>query len=443
MENIGLFDFLGFDLASLAAQHSKYGHGLMLPSIVGGTAADARDGMGNTSAFIITLKSFVGVGILTIPFAVQKGGFVLGPVSILIVAFLSHHCMELLLHLGETTCSAETVSFGTLGMQICGRWAKVLVESCLVVTQYACAITDLIFIVESMRDVLCHETHGVVCPTKSSVCTWVLVFLLPLTWLRSLNLLTVPVLMSNLALFSGISWVSYCNTEQLVSAGVAPGVVAFNWAELPVLFGCAVFSFEGIGLVLPIQLAMAEPTAYPRILRRSMILLGTLFATFGLFGYLAYGAGTHDMIVINVPQNRIMSFLRLFYCFGIFFTYPVMLFPLYQVTESNLRFLKNNHGCWRRVLYRTVLVVFTGLIGLIGMQIPHFHFGLFLGLVGSVACSLLAFVLPALFHLRRFNRTDGTRLGDIKDMGIIAFGVICGSVSFYVTFGELLKGMSG
>jgi len=46
-------------------------------------------------------------------------------------------------------------------------------------------------------------------------------------------------------------------------------------------------------------------------------------------------------------------------------------------------------------------VIFTGIIG---MQIPHF--GLFLGLIGSVACSLLAFVMPALFHLKRPDRSD-------------------------------------
>ena len=70
------------------------------------------------------------------------------------------------------------------------------------------------------------------------------------------------------------------------------------------------------------------------------------------------------------------------------------------------------------------------------MQIPHF--GLFLGLIGSVACPLLAFVLPALFHLQRPDRTDATSFGDAADIWLIIFGVVGGSVSFAVTFSDLL-----
>jgi len=178
---------------------------------------------------------------------------------------------------------------------------------------------------------------------------------------------------------------------------------------------------------------MQQPTHFPRVLRRCMIILATLFSTFGLFGYAAYGAETRDMIVFNIPQNKITSFLRLFYCLGVFFTYPVMLFPMYQVTESKFRCLRDSTKCWRRIAFRTVLVVLTGVIG---MQIPHF--GLFLGIIGSVACSLLAFVLPAFFHLKRPDRTEASRLEDAKDVALIAFGVVGGGISFIVTLGDLL-----
>eukprot|EP00421_Protoceratium_reticulatum_P072621 CAMPEP_0168417734 /NCGR_PEP_ID=MMETSP0228-20121227/31408_1 /TAXON_ID=133427 /ORGANISM="Protoceratium reticulatum, Strain CCCM 535 (=CCMP 1889)" /LENGTH=463 /DNA_ID=CAMNT_0008431599 /DNA_START=98 /DNA_END=1485 /DNA_ORIENTATION=- len=413
IENLGLLDFLGYELATLALQSSDYSK---LPDVGSGQPVRRRGHakMGDVTA--TTIKSFVGMGILTLPYATTKGGYILGPLFLLLVAWLSHHCMGLLLKLTSNP-NIKAVSFGALGMKVAGRWAKVLVESCLILTQYGFAIADLIFIVENVKDVVCVETKHHACPDKTSICIGVLVFLLPLTWLRSLQVLTVPVLLSNVVLLGGISWVYYCAFAQVASAGVAPDIVAFNWKDMPVFFGCAVFSFEGIGLVLPIQSAMQNPSHFPAILRQAMIILGVIFSTFMFLGYVAYGPDTRDMIVFNIPQNKITSFLRLFYCLGVFFTYPVMMFPLYAVTESKIRCLKDTTKCWRSILFRSILVILTGVIG---MNIPHF--GLFLGFIGSFACSLLAFVLPALFHLIRPDRPQGVAMEDAKDVGIIAFG---------------------
>eukprot|EP00913_Durusdinium_trenchii_P008382 g7874.t1 len=60
LENIGFMDFLGFELASLSSQHSGFNS---LPNV-----SDRRGagGMGNGSAFVTTMKSFVGMGILSL-----------------------------------------------------------------------------------------------------------------------------------------------------------------------------------------------------------------------------------------------------------------------------------------------------------------------------------------------------------------------------------------
>lgn len=389
--------------------------------------------MGTGSAFVTTLKSFIGMGILTLPFATAKGGLILGPLGLVCVAALSHHCMGLLVKLATRT---STRSFGALASSILGRQAKILVDVCLVLTQYGFAIADIIFIVENVRDVICLETNQSACPGKVAVCAGTLICVLPFTWLRSLQVLTVPVLMSNVVLLCGISWVYYCGFVQLGTHGMAPGIRTFNWAEFPIFFGCAVFSFEGIGLILPIQFAMQQPAHFPKLLQRAMLILGTLFASFGMVGYAAYGLDTKDMITFNIPQNKITSFLRLFYCLGVFFTYPVMLFPLYQITETKIRCLRDQRFCWRSIIFRSALVIMTGVIGL---QIPHF--GLFLGIIGSLACSMLAFVLPALLHFRRKDRGDATRGGDVKDLSIIAFGAVGGLVSFSVTLRDLIHAM--
>ncbi|KAF4731050.1 hypothetical protein FOZ62_008822 [Perkinsus olseni] len=144
------------------------------------------------------------------------------------------------------------------------------------------------------------------------------------------------------------------------------------------------------------------------------------------------------MITFNLPVHKLTSFLRLFYCLGIFFTYPIMMFPVFQLIEHKWqRFFAAQEEGGRRhqMVFRACLVVVTGLIALMGMNVPNF--GLYLSLIGSVCCTLLAFILPALFHLNR----PGKRMEDDKkriradrlDKIIIAFGVVAGLVSFSFT----------
>jgi len=380
-------------------------------------------------------KSFVGIGILSIPYAMKLGGLIGGPLGLTCIAILAHHCMQLILETSDSM-PGRVVSFGTLGLKLCGRWAKVLVEFSLVLTQFGFCVAYIIFITENICDVVCLETRKVVCPGRFTICVGVLVLLQPVSWLKSLNVLAVPTLMSNLVLLGGILWIYYCGiTEISDSTKKAEGLEGFNWKEYPLFFGVAVFTFEGICLVLPIKQAMAAPAELPRQLRETCILLVLLFVSFGAIGYVAYGKNVNSMITFNLPENKISSFLRLFYCLGIFFSYPVCMFPVHNLNESKYECLKGPSRDLHRNLLRTVVVFLSGAIGL---SIPNF--GLFLGLLGSLACSLLAFVLPALFHLKRIDRYHATRLGDAKDVALIGFGVLAGAVSFTCTIREMFTG---
>jgi len=433
MENLGLFDFLGFELASLASAYSEYSN---VPNAAAG-GLGSYDKLGEIGALITLVKSFIGIGVLTLPYAIGRGGYVGGPLALTVIAGLAYHCMGLLLKTASTS-GCKVVSFGALGKQVCGPWAKQVVEYSLISTQFGFCIAYVIFIVENVCDVVCYETKNIVCPLKYKTCIVLMVFLLPFSWLKSLHVLAVPTLMSNFVLLGGICWVYYCAFLDIGTHGMAKDILAFNWEEFPVFFGMAVFTFEGIGLVLPIQHVMAKPAALPKLLRIAMGFLAILFASFGTLCFITYGLGTRSMITFNIPQNKITSFLRLFYCLGICFTYPVMMFPLYQLSEAKYKCIKGARKGKRRYIFRALVVLSTGLVGL---QIPHF--GLFLGIIGSVACSLLAFVLPALFHLRRIDRSDASRLGDAKDMGLIAFGVVGGGVSFVMTMKELVTAIAG
>ena len=70
-----------------------------------------------------------------------------------------------------------------------------------------------------------------------------------------------------------------------------------------------------------------------------------------------------------------------------------MMFPVYQVVES-LRCLEGK-SIWIKNLARILIVSLTVVTSLV---VPNF--GLFISLIGASCCSILMFILPALFHLR-------------------------------------------
>jgi hypothetical protein len=84
----------------------------------------------------------------------------------------------------------------------------------------------------------------------------------------------------------------------------------------------------------------------------------------------------------------------------------------------------------------TVRVGLYSSSALLAISIPHF--GLFLNLIGSCGCSLLAFIFPALINIRAFGENASRRFLYLN-YGLVVFGVVGGSMSFVLTVIELVK----
>jgi amino acid permease len=70
------------------------------------------------------------------------------------------------------------------------------------------------------------------------------------------------------------------------------------------------------------------------------------------------------------------------------------------------------------------------LSALIAMGVPKF--GLFINLIGSVACTALAFILPIYIYNRVFAN-EISKLRKVVHYGLVIFGLIGGSLSFVIS----------
>lgn len=66
-------------------------------------------------------------------------------------------------------------------------------------------------------------------------------------------------------------------------------------SAIPFVFGVAMFCYEGIGVVLPLEGAMANSEKFTPVLFLVMAIVTMLFITSGTLGYLAFGDTTQVM----------------------------------------------------------------------------------------------------------------------------------------------------
>ena len=73
----------------------------------------------------------------------------------------------------------------------------------------------------------------------------------------------------------------------------------------PTAFGSAVFSYEGIAMVLPLRNAMREPEHFGRVLNLGMIIVTSLYIGLGTIGYVTFGDSICGSITLNLPEVEI------------------------------------------------------------------------------------------------------------------------------------------
>ncbi|KAF3656085.1 Amino acid transporter ANTL2 [Capsicum annuum] len=113
---------------------------------------------------------------------------------------------------------------------------------------------------------------------------------------------------------------------------------------------------------------------------------------FGVLRYFAFGKNIKDIITTNLEQGLLSTFIQFSLCKNLFFTFPLMMNPIYELIVR--RFCEERYCVWLRWLV-VLIVTFIALV------VPNFAD--FLSLVGRSVCIVLGFVLPALFHLISFK----------------------------------------
>lgn len=70
------------------------------------------------------------------------------------------------------------------------------------------------------------------------------------------------------------------------------------------------------------------------VLTLGFFTITAVFLVFGAVGYAAFGEATRDVITHNLPDGWSKNLVNLALCCALFFTFPVMMVPVYEILEK-------------------------------------------------------------------------------------------------------------
>nr|XP_020449715.1 proton-coupled amino acid transporter 1-like isoform X2 [Monopterus albus] len=405
------------------------------------------------------LKGNIGTGLLGLPLAVKNAGLVLGPISLLVMGVIAVHCMRLLVkcshHLSAkmnrpSLTYGEAAQYGmenVLWLRRHSHWGRRTVNLFLIITQLGFCCVYFVFLSDNVKQVVeaanattfsCHMNYTnqtqILVPSFDSR-LYMLCFLpamILLVFTPNLKYLAPLSLVANLVMTISLVLIYFYSLTHITSPINLPAVGRAK--DYPLFFGTAIFAFEGIGVVLPLENKMQRPQSFPLVLYLGMGIVTFLYTSLGTIGYLCFGEHIEGSITLNLPNCWTYQAVKLLYCFGIFITFALQFYVPAEIIIPPV--VARVSARWETavdLLLRTVLVIFTCALAIL---IPELD--LVISLVGSVSSSFLALIFPPILQILIFHTEGLSPLVTIKNIVISLVGLIGFLTGTYIAIVEIV-----
>ncbi|KAI8138979.1 transmembrane amino acid transporter protein-domain-containing protein [Fennellomyces sp. T-0311] len=366
-------------------------------------------------ALFMLLKAFVGTGVIFLPGAFVSGGLAF---SICLMIFIAAICLVAfqILIISQRHVNA---SYGDMGLILYGPWLRYAILFFLCISQMGFVSSYLIFISQNIGlavDYLSHCSS----PIESKYYIWmVLIAIIPITWIRKIARLSWCAIVADVFILFGLICVLYFSADQIARDGPGPNIQMINPSDFGLMIGTAVFSFEGIGMVVPIVEGMKDPEKFPRVMNLGLPIVTAIFILIGTIGYMAFGENTYASVVANLPKVPLSITAQLVYAAAMILTSPFMLYPALTIVEQALYgeggFLGYHSGRlsmkWKIIKSMTRSMVAI-ICAIVSFGVGQEGLDKFVALVGSLACIPLCFIFPGMFHYK-VAKGKWVKVGDV------------------------------
>lgn len=376
---------------------------------------------GTAKTFFTLLKAFIGTGIMFLPKAFNNGGILFSSLCLLFVAAVSMWAFHLLLKCR----TAVGGSYGDIGETIAGRRMRNVILASITLSQLGFVCTGLVFVADNWFSFLTAVTNGANPLGTKALIALQAVLLIPLSFIRNISKLGAAATLADLFILVGLLYIWDYDLTALTTRGMDLTVRLFNPSAYTLTIGASIFTFEGIGLIIPIHASMRHPEKFEPLLGVVMLIITCIFTSVGALCYATFGSRTEIEVINNFPQSsRVVNAVQFTYALAVLIGNPVQLFPAMRILEA--RIFGHRSGKkdlltkWKKNAFRSFLVVLCCAVAMGGAA----NLDRFVALIGSVACVPLVYVYPPFLHYRAVAKTGREKAVDVALMTLGMVGMV-------------------
>lgn len=367
-----------------------------------------------------------GVAILAMPYVVKNGGY-MTLLSIIAIAFISNFTNRILVQcLYEYSPSDQTPfrvrnSYVEIGEAFSPKIGRHLVNAAQIFEQISYCTLLLILcgsiLASTFPFVSLYQSHWTALGAM---------LLLPNIFLKSL---------------SEVSWVSFLTVmigEIIYLTVTMYGIMhreRWSFATMPDFklktFGAAVgiivVSYSSQPYMPAIEGSMKKPQKFNNVMSITYIAVTFVKVAFGVIGYLTFTINTDQVITNNLPDGGLHVCINLLVLLLAATSYTIPVYTVFDILENmDFPFCKidNPTDAEDKISYAQALAARLCIVSLtlfIGVLVPHF--GLYMALVGSFTGMCLAFIFPAIFHMKIcYERLQWYDF--VIDISVALFGIV-------------------
>ncbi|KAH9497816.1 hypothetical protein DERF_013772 [Dermatophagoides farinae] len=410
----------------------------------------------NMQTMMHIMKANIGTGILAMPTAFMNAGLYVGLISLPLLCILCTHCMHILVRannilstrlgtgkLEYQDVASNAFTIGPRPLRPFAHWAARIVNLFLLITQFGFCCVYSLFVAENIsqffNELTPKEYHF---PPLTFLAFFLPLFIL-LSFVKSLKHLSLASSMANLLQTVGLFIVMINLVQDLPSPDQVTQVGSI--ATYPLFLGTAVYAFEGIGLILPLQKEMKTPESlqgYVGVLNKSMVLVASINLAIGFFGYLKFGDNVKGSITLNLPAEPLYQSCKVIFACAIFLSYAIQFYvPVTIIWPWVCRRFNLKEGAKKtntiEYFFRAGLVIFTVALA---AAIPKLD--LFISLVGAISSSGIALMFPPIIDICvLWNEEKGFKKWTwifIKDGAIFLLGIAGFTTGTYASIENIL-----
>lgn len=404
------------------------------------------------------LKGNIGTGMLGLPLAVKNAGIVLGPISLLVMGIIAVHCMHLLVKCAHHICLRDQRPFVDYGdammyslesspstwLRAHSIWGRRAVSFFLILTQLGFCCVYFVFLADNIKQVVeassgttnnCNLNETVVLTYSMDSRFYMLSFLpflILLVFIKNLKYLAILSMVGNIAMLGSLVIIYQFIVRDIPDVSHLPYVS--GWKTYTLFFGTAIFAFEGIGVILPLENKMHSPLHFPAVLYAGMGTVTVLYTLLGTLGYLRFGNIIQPSITLNLPNCWFYQSVKILYSFGIFITYALQFYVAAEIIIPKAVTCVSER--WSKAVDYIVRALLVCMTCVLAILIPRLD--IVISLVGSVSSSALALIFPPLMEIWAFYEDGLSRWTVFKDITISLVGFVGFVVGTYVSLWELV-----